>query len=125
MKAGLLRLVGELRQAGKTVAAYGAAAKGNTLLNYCGIDRREIAFVADRSTHKQGRYLPGSRIRVEPAEALSVRRPDYVLLLAWNFAPEIVRQQAAYLASGGRFLVPVPVPRVVTAAEAQAWASAP
>src|SRR6185312_14169471 len=72
------------RASGRTVAAYGAAAKGNTLLNFCGIGPEHIAFVADRSPHKQGRLLPGSRIPVRAPDAIFADRPDYVLILPWN-----------------------------------------
>jgi hypothetical protein len=101
-----------LRAQGKTVAAYGAAAKGATLLNYCGIGRETIDFAVDRSPLKQGMALPGVEIPVLAPEELA-RRPDYLLLLAWNFADEIVAQQRAYAKSGGRFIVPVPAPRVI------------
>jgi SAM-dependent methyltransferase len=102
-----------LRAQGKTIAAYGAAAKGATLLNYCGIGRETIDFAVDRSPLKQGMALPGVEIPVLALEELTLRRPDYVLLLAWNFADEIVAQQQAYARSGGRFIVPVPAPRVI------------
>ena len=109
----LRTLLASLRADGATIAAYGAAAKGATLLNYSGIGTETIAFVADRNVHKQGRYMPGVRLPiVDPAELL-VRRPDYLLLLAWNFAEEIIVQQVEYAAGGGRFIVPVPEPRIV------------
>ncbi len=97
-----------LHDAGRTVAAYGAAAKGATLLGTTGVDVSRVAFVVDRSPAKQGRYLPGTGIPVLAPEELLARRPDVVLLLAWNVADEVVRQQADYLAGGGAFLVPVP-----------------
>jgi SAM-dependent methyltransferase len=125
LKASLVGLLGQLRAEGSRVAAYGAAAKGNTLLNYCGIDGRTLEFVADRSTHKQGRYLPGSRLKVEPPESLVQRHPDYVLLLTWNFASEILRQQSGYLAAGGRFVLPVPEPHIVSSSEASILAQQP
>jgi hypothetical protein len=109
----LRALLGSLKTGGASIAAYGAAAKGATLLNYAGIGTETIDFVADRNVHKQGRYMPGVHLPiVDPAELL-VRNPDYLLLLAWNFADEIVVQQAEYAARGGRFIVPVPEPRVV------------
>ncbi len=97
----------------KTVAAYGAAAKGTTLLNYFGLDSGRIAFAADRSPHKQGLYMPGVHIPIIPAQELARKRPDYCLLLAWNFADEILEQQAAYRAAGGRFIIPLPELRIV------------
>ena len=102
-----------LRVQGRTIAAYGAAAKGATLLNYCGIGHETIDFAVDRSPLKQGLALPGVDIPVLAPEELARRRPDYLLLLAWNFANEIVEQQRAYAKSGGRFIVPVPTPRVI------------
>lgn len=112
-RVGRLReeLVAFLRRAkaeGKSVAAYGAAAKGSTLLNHFGIGSDVIDFVADRSTYKQGRLMPGVGIPIVPPEQLLERRPDYCLLLTWNFAEEILAQQSAYRAAGGKFIVPVP-----------------
>ena len=101
-----------LKLEGKRLAAYGAAAKGSTLCNYAGIDTDLIDFVVDRSPHKQGKYLPGVRVPIRPVEALLEDQPDIALLLAWNFADEILEQQHEYRARGGRFLVPVPTPRL-------------
>ena len=98
----------DLKHSGKRIAAYGAAAKGSTLLNYAGIGRDHIEFVVDRSPHKQGRIMPGVRIPILPPEALLERRPDAVVLLTWNFKEEILRQQAEYRHGGGRFIVPIP-----------------
>jgi|SRR5579863_4329948 len=102
-----------LRAQGKSIAAYGAAAKGATLLNYCGIGRETIDFAVDRSPMKQGMALPGVEIPVFAPDELTRRRPDYLLLLAWNFAAEIIHQQQDYARSGGRFIVPVPIPKVI------------
>ena len=113
-------LQGDLREelarrkgAGQAIAAYGAAAKGATLLGSTGIDVTTVDFVVDRNEHKQGHYLPGTGIPVLPVEALLERRPDVVLLLAWNVAEEVVRQQQAYLEAGGAFLLPVPEVRTM------------
>ncbi len=106
-------LMEELRlckSAGKSVAAYGASAKGSTLLNYCGIGGDTLDFVVDRSPHKQGKITPGTHLRILPTSALEEKSPDVTLLLTWNFAEEIAAQQANYLRDGGRFLVPVPRP---------------
>jgi hypothetical protein len=101
-------LLADLKARGKSVAAYGASAKGSTLLNYCGIGRETIAFVVDRSTVKQGLHTPGTNIPIRGPEALLAEKPDYTLLLTWNFADEIFRQQEEYRREGGRFIVPVP-----------------
>jgi SAM-dependent methyltransferase len=97
-----------LRRAGKRVAAYGAPAKGNTLLNYCGIRSDLVAFTADRSPHKQGRFLPGSRIAIFPPERIREERPDYVVILPWNLTAEITEQLSFIRSWGGRFVVLVP-----------------
>lgn len=97
----------------KTLAAYGAPAKGNTLLNYCGIDNSVIDFTVDISPHKQGLYLPGSHIPIYAPEELARRMPDYCLILPWNFKEEIINQQFKYLEKGGKFIIPVPLPRVI------------
>lgn len=109
----LLKLLRELKSAGKSVAAYGASAKGSTLLNFYGLGADTLDFVADRSTAKQGRLTPGTHLPIVGPEELVRRRPDYALLLTWNFAEEILRQQQAYRDAGGRFIVPVPEVRVV------------
>jgi len=113
LKAKLVGLLQELKQAGKTIAAYGAAAKGNTLLNYIGMDNNAIDFVVDRSPHKQGFLLPGTRIPILHQDELLRRMPDYTIILAWNFAEEIMGQQAEYRRRGGQFIIPIPQVRVV------------
>jgi SAM-dependent methyltransferase len=113
IKTDLLELLGDLRAQGKTIAGYGAAAKGSTLLNYIGVGRDLVDFVVDRNVHKQGMLMPGTHQPILPTESLLVRRPDYVLLLAWNFKDEIMAQQAEYTAGGGRFIVPVPRPAIL------------
>ena len=111
--ARLRTLMGELRAGGARVAAYGAPAKGNTLLGYAGLGRETLAFLADRSPWKQGRFSPGAHIPVRGPEALLRERPDYALLLAWNFEAEILEQQAEYRRGGGRFIRPIPWPEVI------------
>jgi hypothetical protein len=100
------------RREGKTVAAYGAAAKGNTLLNFCGVTRADVSMVADRNPHKQGKLLPGTHIPVVSPEELMRARPDYVLILPWNLQDEIRRQLQGIADWGGRFVTPVPLVRV-------------
>jgi SAM-dependent methyltransferase len=104
----LVATLAEEKAAGRSIAAYGAAAKGAVLLNAFGIGPETIDFVADRSPHKAGRFMPGVRIPVRPADDLAECRPDVCLLLTWNFAEEILDQQAAYRADGGRFLLAIP-----------------
>jgi len=96
------------KRAGQVIAAYGAAAKGATLLGSSGVDDQLVDFVVDRNEHKQGRYLPGTGIPVLAPTEIARRRPDVLLLLAWNVVDEVVRQQRAYLDQGGEILVPVP-----------------
>jgi SAM-dependent methyltransferase len=114
-RPALLNFLTDLRARGRTIAAYGAAAKGATLLNYCGIGRETIDFVVDRSSIKQGLAMPGVEIPILGPEELTRRRPDYLLLLAWNFAQEIIAQQSSYAHSGGRFILPMPRPHVLEA----------
>ncbi|MEW5725701.1 MAG: class I SAM-dependent methyltransferase [Thermodesulfobacteriota bacterium] len=110
VKYGLLDFLVRQKREGRTVAAYGAAAKGNTLLNYCGVKKDLIAFVADRSPHKQGKFLPGSHIPVVSEEELKRAKPDYVLILPWNIKDEIMAQLDYIRAWGGRFVVPLGSP---------------
>jgi len=113
IKTDLQNKLQDLRGAGKTVVGYGAPAKGNTLLSYLDIGPNLVPYIADRSTLKQGRYTPGMHIPVVPPDRLLTDQPDYVLLLAWNFADEIVDQQAEYRRQGGKFIIPVPDVRII------------
>jgi SAM-dependent methyltransferase len=109
----LVDLLDHLTADGARVAAYGAAAKGTVLLNAARVDARTIEFVADKNPHKQGYYMPGVHIPIVAPEVIPDRMPDYLLILAWNFADEVMRQQSDYAARGGRFIVPVPEPTIV------------
>ena len=113
LRQDLLVLLHRLKAEGASIAAYGAAAKGATLINYVGIGHELIDFVVDRNTHKHGLFMPGKQLEIRPVEALIEEQPDYTLLLAWNFKDEIAEQQAEYRARGGRFIVPVPVPEII------------
>jgi SAM-dependent methyltransferase len=108
IKLDLLSFLVEARRSGKTVAAYGAAAKGNTLLNYAGISADLIDFVCDGAPSKQGRFLPGSHIPILPPDSLRERKPDFVLILPWNIKDEIVAQHGYVRDWGGKFVVAVP-----------------
>ena len=108
IRDGLLSFLAEARADGKTVAAYGAAAKGNTLLNYCGVDASGIDFVADVSDRKQGKFLPGSRIPIVAPARLRDTQPDFVLILPWNLTHEITTAHDYIGEWGGRFVVAVP-----------------
>ena len=110
LQASLLRMIHRLNAEGKTIAAYGAAAKGTILLNSSGIRSDLIAFVADKSPHKQGMFMPGLGIPIVPPDRILDEMPDYVLLLVWNIKDEVLREQRAYLQAGGRFIVPIPSP---------------
>ncbi|MBL6704937.1 MAG: class I SAM-dependent methyltransferase [Planctomycetaceae bacterium] len=113
LQESLVALLDRLRSAGKTVAGYGAAAKGTTLLNASGVRSEHLDFIVDRNIYKHGHHMPGLKTPIFAPERLLTEMPDYVLLLAWNFQEEIIRQQSEYLSQGGRFIVPVPEVRIV------------
>lgn len=113
VKHDLLTLLRDLKKRGETMAAYGASAKGSTLLNYCGIGSDLLDFVVDRSTFKQGLFTPGTHLPIYAPEKLLESMPGYVLLLTWNFADEILAQQAEYRSRHGRFIVPIPAVSVI------------
>jgi SAM-dependent methyltransferase len=112
-KQALLQMLLQLKAEGKRVAAYGAAAKGNTLLNYCGIGTELVQFVVDKSPYKQGRYLPGSHLPIHGPEEIDAAKPDYVLILPWNLKQEIMAQLQHIQSWGGQFIIPIPSPRIV------------
>jgi hypothetical protein len=112
-KRALLDLLIGLRRKGKRIAGYGAPGKGNTLLNYCGIRTDFLEFTVDKNPYKQGLFLPGTHIPILPPEEIARRRPDYVLVLPWNFKDEIVAQMAGIREWGGQFIVPIPEARIL------------
>jgi SAM-dependent methyltransferase len=112
-KRDLLSFLIAAKRDGAVVAAYGAAAKGNTLLCYCGVSTDLVNYVVDRSPHKQGMYLPGSRLPILAPDALCETRPDYLLILAWNLKDEVMEQMAYLREHGCRFVVPIPEVRVL------------
>ncbi|HET8782331.1 MAG TPA: class I SAM-dependent methyltransferase [Pyrinomonadaceae bacterium] len=113
LRQDLLGLLQKLKSQGKRIAVYGASAKGSTLLNYFGIGKETLEYVVDRSTVKQGLYTPGTHLQIHSPNKLLSDMPDYVLLLTWNFADEILEQQTNYRQKGGRFIIPIPSVKVV------------
>jgi hypothetical protein len=107
-KRDLLKFLIEQKERGKRVAGYGAPGKGNTLLNYCGIRTDLLEFTVDRSPHKQGKFLPGTRIPIHPVERIRETKPEFVLILPWNLKEEIAAQMSYVRDWGGRFAVPIP-----------------
>jgi SAM-dependent methyltransferase len=112
-KRRLLRFLIEAKDAGRRIAAYGAPAKGNTLLNFCGIGPDILDYTVDRSPRKQGRFLPGSHIPIYPPDRVFQTQPDYLLILPWNLRDEIIRQMAEIRAWGGQFVTPIPEVEVI------------
>ena len=112
-KRELLAFLIAAKRAGKSIVAYGAAAKGNTLLNYCGIRTDFIDYTVDRSPHKQGRFLPGTHIPIYRPDKVKETTPDYLLILPWNLAEEVMAQMACIREWGGRFVIPIPEVRVI------------
>ncbi len=112
-KRKLMELLFKLKRQGKRIVGYGAPGKGNTLLNYCGIRGDVLDFTVDRNPYKHGRWLPGSRIPVEPIERIGEVRPDYVMILPWNLEREIVAQLSYVRRWGASFIVPIPEPKVI------------
>jgi hypothetical protein len=113
IKTSLINILDDIKSEGKRIVGYGAAAKATTLMAYCGVDGSYLDYVVDLNRFKHGRYMGGNHLEIRPTETLVEDNPDYVLVLAWNFADEIMKQQAQYESKGGRFIVPIPSPKIV------------
>ena len=112
-KRRLLEFLIELKREGTSIVGYGAPAKGNTLLNYCGIRTDFIDYTVDRNPHKQGRYLPGTHIPIFHPDKVKETKPDYLFILPWNLRGEIVEQMSLIRKWGGKFVIPIPEPTVL------------
>ena len=113
IRTALPALIRRLKAQGKRIIGYGASAKGNTLLNTCGLGTSELDYIIDNTPFKQDKIAPGSWLSIRPPERLLQDQPDYALLLAWNFAPEIIKREKEYQKRGGRFILPIPEPKIV------------
>lgn len=113
MKQEMKNLLQELKSQGKTIAGYGAPAKGNTLLNYFGIGHDLVSFIADDTPEKQGKLTPGTRIPISGAHKLQEEKPDYILLLAWNVAQELMKKTPFHRERGGKYIIPIPRTQIV------------
>lgn len=112
-RRSLVKLLTELKEQGKTIAGIGAPAKGSTLLNFCGLNRWVLDFTTEKNKYKAGRFTPGTHVPILTDDELIRRKPDYALILPWNFAPEIMKNLKAYQDAGGKFIIPIPVPTIV------------
>jgi hypothetical protein len=113
IRDGLVTLLKSLKIQGKSIVGYGAPAKGNTLLNYCKIGTETLDYIADTTDFKQGCFSPGSHIPVISFDGFYANPPDYALLLAWNYADAILNKEWSYRQSGGKFIVPIPEPKII------------
>ena len=113
IKRDLVGTLASLKNNNKKIAAYGASAKGSVLLNFCEIGRKTIDYIIDDTPEKQGKFSPGNHIPIVNNTMIDTERPDYLVLLAWNFAEELIDKTAAYQGAGGRYIIPIPSLRVI------------
>jgi len=113
VKIDLKRILTEIKLDGKKIAGYGAAAKASTLLSYCKIESDTLDYIADKNTLKQDLYTPGTHIPVVHTKKILETKPDYLLILAWNIADEIIQQQKEFRENGGKFIIPIPSPKII------------
>jgi len=113
IKESLKTLLQDLKSKGNSIAAYGAAAKGSTLINTSGIGTELIDFVVDKNVHKQGLFMPGQHIPIYSPDVILEKMPNFMLILPWNVTNEILSQQKEYIAKGGKFIVPIPEPKII------------
>ena len=113
IKKNLVGLLYDLKNQGKNIAGFAASAKGNTLLNYCGIDSKLISYIVDETPTKQGLLTPGGHIPIVPMSKLEKNPPDYLLILAWNFVEEIIKKTKKFKSSGAKYIIPIPKIKIV------------
>ena len=113
VKEGLKTMLVDFSSKGKKVVGYGAPAKGNTLLQYAGVTKDEIRYIIDNAPSKQGKLTPGTHIPIVAPEVLKKDTPDYILILAWNYASSIIEREKWFSERGGKFIIPVPLPHIV------------
>ena len=112
-KSELINLLTELQKKGKKIVGLSAPAKGNTLLNYCKIGTNFLEYVTEKSTLKIGKYTPGTHIKIYSDDFLKQDKPDYALILAWNFASDIIKNNTKFAKQGGKFIIPIPFPKII------------
>lgn len=113
IKKELVALVNKIRSEGRTIAGFGASAKGSIMLNFCGLTKEQVSYIVDDTPEKQGKYMAGCRIPIVPRHVLETQKPDYLLVLAWNFFNEVQAKTTGFRSKGGKYILPVPSPQIV------------